>query len=575
MKKTMVVYILSALVIFSALIQGGFYPSVFLSAGILLGITGIVLNNIKISIMEAVLWGFSGIYLMASLVNGYDSSSLAQACLPLISACFIHCYLAVSIPQRKKMISILISFSMCFALIGLAALCGALTIEGAVTAKRLQFPFQYANAAGSWYGAMALLLQEKRKVSQGILPIITAMLLTRSVGAILLYLLCLCVALYKERPDNHWQETVFVHTAAMLFAGTFYYVNGIFAWGLLATLILCDWKISLITDCARRIYLYWPCLLCTVIGICYAFFSKRMSSAFGTLAERLIQIHDGGKMILQFPFFGIGAGNWQYLYGKVQTAQYRSTVIHSSIIQCGVDAGIAAMALGTVFVILFWIRKNDFRVNLVVTFLYLHSLLDFTMQFFPIAVCFLMLLFLYEEPESKAAFTVNFRGILIVCSFLFCFLFATEQMSKRLNNAAIAGAWPVVLERYENWESLLGRNRNARTPYLYALYESGDFNSMLVRTNHTETLSEQEILLRARAIREQGNEKGACAFLLNELQNRLYRLSLFESVSQLFIVWNAPPEIRERYNEIVRISNESCSLLGNWTGSQVKIDFIQ
>lgn len=52
--------------------------------------------------------------------------------------------------------------------------------------------------------------------------------------------------------------------------------------------------------------------------------ARRFSEAKYTFIERIIQSMDGIKVQLSHCLFGIGTGNWQYLYPYYQSAQYKA-----------------------------------------------------------------------------------------------------------------------------------------------------------------------------------------------------------------------------------------------------------
>ena len=569
-------YVLTAVVLLSALIQGGFFPSMYLAAGIFSAVVCIFQKQRKPVLSEILLWAFAVWYFIASLLNGYDSASMAQAYLPMAEACFLRCYLNLSTEQRHWMITAITLGSVWLAVIGIIAFCGFLKIWGAVTSHRLQFPFQYANAAGSWYAATALLLQDDEKRKSKLIPILTALFLTKSVGAVGLYVLCSGISLYRKNKIYSllWEDEAVIYGSALLFAFGFNIAHGYFAAIFLSLLLLTQWKMHGAITILKRFRLYWMFLLCGIVGIGWSLFSHRMESALGTFAERLIQIHDGSMAIFQFPLIGLGAGNWQYLYGKFQTAQYASTVIHSGIIQTGVDAGVIALFLGMAVTLSLWMDKKS-HIPLAALLLIIHSTADFTMKFFPITALTLILLFSSAATEMSKYDKPLFRGPFLAFMILFSVAFGAEQVSKELNQGAQMENWSFVIGEYERAESFLGRNRSAKTSYLSALYHTGQFVSVIDKTQEVEFLSEQEMILRARSLWETGKSEEAYALLLDMLAERKHRVVLFEETSLLLLSWNAPSDVVEAYNGIVHDANTQRSVLAILKGDQVDINTIE
>ena len=569
-------YVLTAVVLLSALVQGGFFPSMYLAAGIFLAVVCAFQKQRKPVLAEILLWAFAIWYPIASLLNGYDSASMAQACLPAAGVCFLRCYLNLSTEQRQRMITAITLGSVGLSVIGIMAFCGLLEIRGAVTSHRLQFPFQYANAAGSWYAATALLLADDEKRKSVIIPILTALFLTKSVGAVGLYILCSGIRLYRKSKIHalSWEDEVVIYGSALLFTFGFDIAHGYSAAIPMILLFLTHWRMCGIIALLKRFRLYWTFLLCGIVGIGWNLFSRRMDSALRTFAERLIQIHDGSMAIIRFPLIGLGAGNWQYLYGKFQTAQYASAVIHSGIIQTGVDAGAIALLLGMAVALSLW-RDTKSHAPLAAFLLIIHSAADFTMKFFPITALTLILLFSSTVTEAPKHDKLLFRGLFLTLAIFFAVTFGTEQVTKRLNQTAQMGDWPLVIGEYEQAEPFLGRNRSAKTPYLSALYHTGQFASVIEKTQDAESLSEQETVLRARSLWEIGKADEASALLLDTLAERKHRVVLFEEISQLLLSWDAPSDVIEAYNSIVHDANAQRSALAILKGDQIDINTLE
>jgi len=563
-------YLLSGIVIASALVQGGFYPTVFLLCGAFLAVLCVAGHRaVHPHAAEFALWVLALVYLLASLFHGYSSASLAQACFPLCCACFLGCYRMLSGTQRARFFQILLWASGVIAGLGMLAFCGVLALPEAVTAHRLQFPFQYANAAGSWFAALALLSQEEKSFH---IPLITALLLTRSMGALSLYALCQLLWLWRRHGDQ--QECLLSHALAVLFAVALFFASGVFAAGLVALLYIAGWKFDAISMFTQRIRLPWVGLLLGGGGLLSLVLLRRTVSPLATLAERLVQIWDGMKLIAAHPLLGVGAGNWDAWYPHIQSAQYVSRVVHSAPVQAGVDAGIPALLALAVFLTLAWrCGHRTSPQNLAAGLLCIHSLLDFTMQFFPIA-CFLLALLFVGEEEAKPPAPVStfLRRILpLAGGFLCAGMFWGELQNRQLIYAWQRQDLEGLTARYEAQISLLGKNRTARALYVRAQSLLGQPEALLDTTSKADDLTTEEVLVHAQALRLLGDEDAACTWLVGQLERQPFCVALYEGTARLLEEWNAERWF-DGYNQLAEQANARRSLLAGWMGNQVDIN---
>lgn len=565
----------------SILVQGGYFPTVILIAAILLSGAVIVSKKRTLAPYEIIALFAALFYFVSSLANGYNSASLAQASLP--GACAVFLYLYNCLPEQRKsqMIDGLIVGSGVFAGIAILAFCGVINLTGAVTAQRLQFTFQYANAAGTWFAAIALLAQDREnpRAKSFLLPCLAALLLTRSVGALGMYAVIQLIRLWIHRKDRQlWQGLILTHVLSAIFAGAFFFLRGWLTLPVVALLYLSGFCLQRILSVAYRFYLHWVCLGGGVLGIAAILVSQRVAGALLTFVERISQILDGSKLIVLHPLFGVGAGNWTYLYPYYQSAQYTSTVVHSSIIQIGVDAGLPVIILAVLFVVFAFRRKGrPLTSTLAATLLLAHSLMDFTLQFFPI--CALLIALLFDVPTPISIQKKSLTGPLVTTlSLCFCVLTAgllyTELQSKQLVRDAQRGSWNAILDKYERQKFMYGNNQAAESYYIYALYYTGNFEGVIEATQSLQMSDTAELLLRAQSFRELGDQDAACELLLYELEQQMYRVVLYKQVSQCLTDWDVDDRYLEEYDRIVDLANSSQTILGRLQGDQVHINHI-
>lgn len=570
---------MALIIMFSVLVQGGYFPTVFLICAIVMTCVLIFRKGGRYSTCGWLLWGLAAWYLFTSLIHGYRADSLGQACLPVVCALFLTAYDSLDIAQKRRMLDYLIWGNWFFAGIAILAFCGILPLVGAVTAHRLQSTFQYANAAGSWFAAMALLTlgsieQKNRRLA---LPGIVALFLTRSVGALGLYILLQLVQVFIKRKQHVWKETVLIHSLAALFSIALFFMTGWITLPIILLLYLAGWHLDKLIAIAGRIYLQWACLALGGIGMVIALYSRRAASSLATFAERIVQIHDGLAVITAHPIFGVGAGNWAEVYPYYQSAQYVSSVIHSGIIQIGVDAGIPAMAL-TVAFFLFALRRKGRRLSerLPVILLTVHSLADFTMRFFPIAALLIAVLLVCDEPKPSAQKTINLTIIPVVCAGLLCAgLFWEEMQYKRLVRLGQEQAWAEAEACYSENQLLFGNSRTARVVCVRSLYQMGKLQDVLSLTSDPNLQDMELLLLRAQALQRLDDQNAAVQLLLSQLEKQPYRIGLYERSAELLLQWEADEEQCGTYNTLVDGANERSSILGDLMGNQVQIEHIK
>lgn len=568
---------LTLLTLGAVLLQGGYYPTVFLLAALILAALLLVRRRASLPV-ERCLWLMALLYLAASAAQGYQADSLAQAALPGACALFLAAYRTLPGPKRTSLLAGLLAGSGVFAAMALLAFCGLLPLRGAVVSHRLQFTFQYANAAGSWFAAMALLAQdwEDRRLRRLAVPFVTALCLTRSVGALGLYALAQGLRAALGRRERLWTDTVLLNAAGVLFAALLYPVQGWPALPLLALLYGTGWYFDVLLPRLKKLRVHWLCLPAGCAAIGAALVSRRFSSSLGTFAERLVQIADGLRGAAAHPLLGFGAGNWAQVVPHYQSAQYVSAVVHSAPVQILVDAGVPALLAAGAFLALAWRQRGRTRSqSLAAGVLVLHSLLDFTLQFFPIGALLLALLFAGEAPEGEPV-RADWRRApaLLLAGGLCLWLLWGEMETKQLTYAAQRGDWSAAAERYEDRRFLFGGSRKARHLYVYALHSLGEPARVLAATEDVGALEMEEILLRAQALEDLGDREGACRLLLSQLEEQLCQPVFFQRTAALLLEWEADDETVAAYNTLAERANETRSALSALMGNQVYIDHI-
>lgn len=342
------------------LLQGGFSAISTCFIGICCGVVGAVLwlrssrRAEQASIVPLLYAGLAVVYGISACVTGVSLTTLASA--GTWAACAGMCFVATAqtTDQRNATIHALGWLGIVTAVAGELVAAGIVPLAGGMVQSRLQFTFQYANAAAAWYGAMTLLCllsPNVRQRSLAALPL-AALLQTQSGGGLLVFAGVSAVLVVRAIRATRWQHVfdalLQVALAVLLFVCTTF-IGGIGACAALALIVfvcfrLPDYDEKIVQRVEPR---RGTLLLVAVLGVCLlvgAFvFSGRMTSAFDSWVERTCQMRDGLRLWASSPLVGIGPNNWQYLYQYVQTAPYYTTVVHSSVVQFLVDAGILGL----------------------------------------------------------------------------------------------------------------------------------------------------------------------------------------------------------------------------------------
>lgn len=569
-------WVLGILLAGSSLVQGGFYPTAFLAAGLLCAVTALLRGGPRPLPAEYALWIFASLYILTSLLNGYDASGLAQASLPLCAALFLRCVLSLPADKRGRLVDVTVLFSGLLSLLAVASLSGLLPLKGAAAAGRLQYPFQYANAAGAWYGCVSLLSLERngKMTSWARLPILAALFLTRSVGAVGTYGLCVLIWVLTGGRTEKWGGAVTVHAAGLGLALLAHYARGALSLPVLALAVLASLKLETVTDLAKKIKLHWILLPVLAAGAVLLLGTGRAASAVSTFAERLIQIRDGLTAAADRPLSGFGAGNWTRIRPLYQSAQYASSVIHASLVQYAADGGLlTALAFAAFAVLALRTQGRRLPETLAAGAVLFHSLFDFTLQFFPILALLLLALFSGApgEPAGSRGGRAALRGAAGLAAALFLFLGGAKQAEKSVLLDGGDRNWQAALAKYEKYAPLLGSSPQARLICGHALLFTGKPELVPELYAGETALTTEELALTANALDALHETDRAYELILDALDRRLSDTELFEWSAGFLTDHGADGAYREAYNDLVRRANSQVTRLGALTGAQVQI----
>ena len=408
--------VLPVIILIAAILnQGGYYGGAVVFCGILISLSlpffGFRFKKKYIPLAVFGLW-----YAFCSVKSGFTVEYAARGVIPITLLFYL--LLVSGLEKNEKELTINIFLKISVFITAIAIFHCIFMSFGKGSLARALFPFQYSNACGIFYGVC--------------------------------YLLCDGIT------DKFIKNTKYVFLAALILTGSV---------GAVSVTVL----ILLITKKSIR-YTALVILLC-ILG---AFlFRNRIAESHATFIERLLQIHDGFLCMLKNPVFGIGAGSWENARHFFQSGYYNSAVIHSSIVQIGVNSGFTGLLLFCLSV--FYIAKDiapEKKCFLCMIALILHSFLDFSLSFISLDMLMIILTVGGNGADKKIGkpvkFTLSAAAILIFLSFGVCFS-VISSFSETDRDRLIA--------RYEN-SVILSHSEKITKDYMYALYQKGDYTKI-------------------------------------------------------------------------------------------------
>ena len=165
-----------------------------------------------------------------------------------------------------------------------------------------------------------------------------------------------------------------------------------------------------------------------------------ISDSSSTFKGRLLYIKDAFHYVLKHPF-GNGYMGYYFAQGSFQTGRYATAFVHNELLQIALDVGwLPALACVFFFIKSLIKREKPLLLKIIAGAIFLHSMLDFNLQF--LTIDFILLICLYDAGVEKAiqpskAKKVLGCGILgiIICMGLYfgasslCFLFSKYDVA--------------------------------------------------------------------------------------------------------------------------------------------------
>lgn len=290
-------------------------------------------------------------------------------------------------------------------------------LQGVIVNQRFMGTFQYANATALFL-AITLIMEigeEKPQRLSGIRILQTIFLqLTFSIGGLICYLIGILICSYKKPQMLFRYGAEFVISglfSALLYLTAFYQKKGVL-WICLPCLLIVF--VSLVYPSVIHKLLDFisgkkqgRAAMLVVLAVeaagVFAIVGKRPA---GTVAERILQMKDGWKILSDNPLFGIRPKG---LLSELQNlgAAYKVTKIHNSYLQAGIEAGVAAMILLIALLILAWRRIYKSRSvplwkTAVLSMAVFHWTIDISFYFWAVAAMVIFCVADVEKCENSA-----------------------------------------------------------------------------------------------------------------------------------------------------------------------------
>lgn len=589
------------------MLQGGYAPLVSSTGALALCVTGLIALagvrrgpglSMTLACVVALLVPLA--LLLAAVAHGISYERLEPMGRWALFAAAIMLSATMTPRLGRRLLSALSWGGMVTSALGLIMVDPSFELLGWSNAGRLQFFFQYANAAGIWFSSVAALCWfSSSPALRGLVFVpVSCLLLTQSGGSLALFAPALVVmvvmGLRLRGPDAALSLVLqCCGSAAVFLACRLHVLPGlVVAIALGVAFRALDGRLATrTTDSSGRRPLVVATLLLLLVlggGVLYALFaSGRLLQATQTLVERLIQVRDGLTLLAQSPLLGIGPGEWRYAYRAIQSAQYTANAIHCSYLQLALDAGLvpvlalagltllALRGLGTATALTRDARDGDAEAErrwraygplAAASLLLAHAFIDIDFQFgLILAVLGLLLGEGLRRTSTARVPAVSTSIICLGCAALITAgsLYASAARSSTLLALRDAEESQDVARLMS--DSLASRDKGCRTEALAAWYGLGDPQAALdfaerqgLPDDGTQTL----LLAQCRYLL--GDGEAAEEILLEALEDEPYFVELFEMTSSLFAAHGASADAVARYNEIAEGAN---GLRGQGTAS--------
>jgi len=144
-----------------------------------------------------------------------------------------------------------------------------------------------------------------------------------------------------------------------------------------------------------------------------------------TLTERILYYKDALSVIPQ-NIFGLGYRGYAYIQPSIQTGIYSSVYVHNDVLQLALDIGIIPTIIMIISIIKSLsengIKPFNTKKQILLT-IFLHSLIDFNLQFMYIFLIFVMTLNIFSGKKYILSIKKNIAVILTVIPIILVYLY--------------------------------------------------------------------------------------------------------------------------------------------------------
>lgn len=592
-----------ALVFVLTLLQGGFYAEAYCVVGIAIVVIALITYVIarrryQVLHVPASVYLFLGIAISAlvgSWLAGLNASFITESAIWPFAAAAAVLSAFIFKGARAFVFDLLGWAGVVSACLAILMFAGILPFEGAENMGRLQFTFQYANAAGIWFAVMAVLAitsDAKRLRILAFFPIV-ALLFTQSVGAVAVFVIASVAVLVrwgrKRAAARVWALLMQLLCAfavggvqiALVASALLSPVIALAGFVLLVLLrrflgpALEEREVSSRTLLAISLGLF---VLGIVAGIVVLAFTGRFPQATQTFIERILQTQDAFELLKQGFVFGTGPGSWSYLYQEVQTIQYTASVVHNSFAQVALDSGIIGLILFLIVVVRGFLllgKAKDWRVVLLAAMMTLHFLIDFDLQFASLLMLFMLFIVPSQDEASPSAHgewlslvSVIAVSILCLCG---CAMGLWVQVQKdEVFAYAQERDWELVEQRLED-DPLLALDPEMRALYLQILINQAEYSKAALAYHSLAHTTANEATLAAYALYQAGCPLEAEEVLVEKLFQQPKNYDYFNDVAEILSSQSASASAIERYEDATLLANQQPQGLGSFMTNQKEV----
>lgn len=486
-------------------------------------------------------------------IASYETlAAMARPALAIATAAY---WLQLSQDEKHSAIKLVAYEGVLFSVVALLMFARVLLYPGAIVDGRLQFTFQYANTAGTYFAVIACLAwtQGRAHTTKAlIVPPLVCTLLTQSMGTFAVIAILGCAwALKRLKPTRMKRENA-----------------------------------SQAKTTTSRIAIAVLGVAALVVFAVYIGASDRLDSALQTGAERLIQTIDGTRALASEPLIGIGPQQWRVLHPFLQSAQYTANVIHNSYLGFALSYGLIGIALAALCMLT--IRKGTTRMeedqipgaHAAAALLLLHALVDFDLAFGSIIMLLVLALLSNRELAStartasstpdqraRARFLLPAALVIILLACGASALAFDVRENQILTDIQTLG--PHAASQQVATDPFTRRDQTVRTRLYQCCTTPEQCEAALeLQRSAPITVSTPGLMAFARCLYIVNRAEDAEPILLNTLQAQPYNVAAYTQAADLFERYNADEQTRQRYETLRARSMDhlaawpSC-LLGN------------